>query len=200
MPRTDYPIKLFRDLKSWESWLAKHWARKPGLWLRIAKKASGLRSVNYAEAVEAALCHGWIDGQRLAHDARTFLQKFTPRRPRSIWSRINCEKVEALIAAGRMRHGGHAAVAAAKADGRWHAAYHPQRRARMPRELARALAARPKAKAFFATLSSQNRYAILFRITTAKKPETKTRRIVEFVAMLERGETLHPQRRTPGPA
>jgi uncharacterized protein YdeI (YjbR/CyaY-like superfamily) len=195
MRRTEYPIKLFKDRKSWESWLARHWARKPGLWLRIAKKASGLRSVNYAEALEVALCHGWIDGQRLSHDARTFLQKFTPRRSKSIWSKINIAKTRLLIAAGRMREGGHAAIKAAKADGRWNAAYQAQRLARVPRDLAAALAKRPAAKAFFATLSGQNRFAILFRITTAKKSETRSKRVIEFVAMLERGETIYPQRR-----
>ena len=194
MPPTDYPIKLFKDQKSWESWLAKHWARKPGLWLRIAKKASGLKSVNYAEALEAALCHGWIDGQRLAHDAHTFLQKFTPRRPKSIWSKINIAKTKVLIAAGRMKQGGHAAIASAKADGRWKAAYQAQRIARVPRDLALALAKNPAAKAFFATLSGQNRFAIIFRITTARKSETLSKLVIEFVAMLERGETIYPQR------
>lgn len=195
MPPTDYPIKLFKDRNSWESWLVKHWASKPGLWLRIAKKASGLKSVNYAEALEVALCHGWIDGQRLSHDARTFLQKFTPRRKKSIWSKINIAKTKVLIAAGRMRKGGHAAIAAAKADGRWKAAYQAQRIARVPRDLAAALARSPAAKAFFATLSGQNRFAIIFRITTAKKSETRTKRIIEFVAMLERREAIYPQRR-----
>ena len=194
MRPTDYPIKLFKDRKSWESWLAKHWAGKPGLWLRIAKKASGLRSVNYAEALEVALCHGWIDGQRRSHDARTFLQKFTPRRSKSIWSKINIAKTKVLIAAGRMREGGHAAIAAAKADGRWKAAYQAQRVARVPRELALALAKNPRAKTFFATLSGQNRFAVIFRVTTAKRAETRSKRVIEFVAMLERGETIYPQR------
>lgn len=195
MRPADYPIKHFKDRKSWETWLARHWDRAEGLWLRIAKKASGRRSVTHLEALDVALCHGWIDGQRLAHDARTFLQKFTPRRPRSIWSKINIEKTKTLIAAGLMRKGGHAAIAAAKADGRWAAAYQGQRVARVPRDLARALAEKPKARAFFATLSSQNRYAVLFRVTTAKKPETRARRIELFVAMLERGKTIYPQRR-----
>lgn len=191
---TDYSIKLFKDATAWESWLAKYGASKPGLWLRIAKKDSGLRSVNYAEALEVALCHGWIDGQKLPENARTWLQKFTPRRARSIWSKINCEKTENLIALGRMRPAGHAEIDRAKADGRWKAAYHPQKSNRVHPELAKALAKNPKAKAFFAVLSSRNRFAILFRVTTAKKAETRAKRIADFVARLARGEAPYPQR------
>ncbi|HZH41681.1 MAG TPA: YdeI/OmpD-associated family protein [Gemmatimonadales bacterium] len=194
MRPTDYPIKLFEDQKAWESWLARHGASKPGLWLRIAKKDSGLRSVNYAEALDVALCHGWIDGQKLPENDRTWLQKFTPRRARSIWSKINCEKTRALIAAGRMRPAGQAEIDRAKADGRWKAAYQPQASTRVPPDLAKALAASPKAKAFFAVLSSRNRFAILFRVTTAKKPETRMRRIKDFVARLAKGEAPYPQR------
>lgn len=193
MRPTDYPIKLFKDQESWASWLARNWAKADGLWLRIAKKESGLRSVNYAEALDVALCHGWIDGQKLPENARTWLQKFTPRRPRSIWSRINCEKTKVLIARGRMKKGGHAQIAAAKTDGRWKAAYEPQASTRVPPDLSKALAARPRAKAFFATLSSRNRFAILFRVTTAKKPETRARRIADFVTRLARGEAPYPQ-------
>jgi uncharacterized protein YdeI (YjbR/CyaY-like superfamily) len=192
---TDYPIKLFKDQNAWESWLAKNGAAKPGLWLRIAKKDSGLRSVNYAEALDVALCHGWIDGQKLPENDKTWLQKFTPRRARSIWSRINIKKTEVLIAAGRMRTAGHAEIERAKADGRWKAAYHPQRSTRVPPELTRALAKSPKAEAFFAILSSRNRFAILFRVTTAKKPETRMKRIADFVARLARGEAPYPQPR-----
>lgn len=193
MRPTDYPIKLFKDQKTWESWLAKYGASKPGLWMRIAKKESGLKSVNYAEALDAALCHGWIDGQKLPENARTWLQKFTPRRAKSIWSKINCEKTKALIAQGRMRPAGHAQIEAAKADGRWKAAYHPQASTRVPPDLSKALAANPKAKALFTVLSSRNRFAILFRVTTAKKPETRSRRIADFVARLARGEAPYPQ-------
>src|SRR5690349_17640132 len=172
MRPADYPIKLFIDQKSWDSCL---------------------RSVNYAEALDVALCHGWIDGQKLPENARTWLQKFTPRRARSIWSKINCEKTRALIAAGRMRPAGQAEIDRAKADGRWKAAYHPQRSNRVHPELAKALAKNPKAKAFFAVLSSRNRFAILFRVTTAKKPETRAKRIADFVARLARGEAPYPQ-------
>jgi len=193
MRPTDYPIKLFKDQKAWESWLTKYGASKPGLWLRIAKKDSGLRSVNYAEALDVALCHGWIDGQKLPENARTWLQKFTPRRARSIWSKINCEKTRALRAAGRMRPAGQAEIDRAKADGRWKAAYHPQRSTRVPPDLSKALAASPRAKAFFAVLSSRNRFAILFRVTTAKKPETRAKRIADFVSRLARGEATYPQ-------
>jgi uncharacterized protein YdeI (YjbR/CyaY-like superfamily) len=191
----DYPIKLFKDQNSWGLWLIKNGAAKPGLWLRIAKKDSGLKSVNYAEALDVALCHGWIDGQKLPENDKTWLQKFTPRRARSIWSMINIKKTEVLIAAGRMRKGGHAAIAAAKGDGRWKAAYHGQAVARVPRDLVQALAQSPKAKALFAVLSSRNRYAILFRVTTAKKPETRMKRIRDFVARLARGDTPYPQPR-----
>ena len=193
MRPTDYPIKLFHDQKSWDSWLARNGASKPGLWLRIAKKDSGLTSVNYAEALDVALCHGWIDGQKLPENARTWLQKFTPRRARSIWSKINCEKTRALRAAGRMRPAGQAEIDRAKADGRWKAAYHPQRSTRVPPDLSKALAASPRAKAFFAVLSSRNRFAILFRVTTAKKPETRAKRIADFVSRLARGEAPYPQ-------
>lgn len=193
MRPTDYPIKLFHGQKSWDSWLARNGASKPGLWLRIAKKDSGLKSVNYAEALDVALCHGWIDGQKLPENARTWLQKFTPRRARSIWSKINCEKTRVLIAAGRMRPAGQAEIDRAKADGRWKAAYHPQKSNRVHPELAKALAKNPKARAFFAVLSSRNRFAILFRVTTAKKPETRAKRIADFVARLARGEAPYPQ-------
>jgi len=194
-PPTDYPIRLFRSARHWEVWLARNFDRSRGLWLRIAKKDVALTSVTYVEALDVALCHGWIDSKKLSHDHLSFLQKFTPRGRRSIWSKINCGKVELLIAAGRMRKGGHAAVAAAKADGRWDAAYQPQRVGRIPPDLARALSRHPRAKAHYAALSSQNRYAILFRVTTAKQPETRARRIAHFVRMLGEGKTLHPQRR-----
>ena len=195
-PRRKLPIKLFRTQDAWETWLLRHYASSPGLWLRIAKKAARITSVTYAEALDVALCHGWIDGQRLSHDDQTFLQKFTPRGPRSIWSKINVGKVEALIAEGRMRDGGREAVEQAKADGRWSSAYHPQRSATPPRDLLQALARSPRAKALFAELSSQNRYAILFRVTTAQRPETRAKRIARFVEMLAQGKTIYPQKRT----
>ena len=151
-----------------------------------------IESVRYPEVLESALCFGWVDGRREALDERFFLQRFTPRRPRSKWSRINREHAERLIAAGRMRRAGLADVERAKADGRWEAAYESQSRTVVPDDLERELDTRPKAKAFFSQLSSQSRYAILYRLQDAKKPETRAQRLAKFVAMLEAGETIHP--------
>lgn len=181
-----------KTAKSWETWLARHQASSTGIQLKIAKKDSGIASVTYAEAVEAALCQGWIDGQRNALDAEFFLQKFTPRRARSIWSRINCDKAMALIASGRMQPAGLAEVERAKADGRWDAAYDAQSKMAVPDDLAALLAKKPKAKAFFESLDSRNRFAILFRLQTAKKAETRERRLAQFFAMLQRGEKIYP--------
>lgn len=164
----------------------------PGVWLRLAKVASGIPSPTYAEALDAALCYGWIDSQKKSFDADTWLQRFTPRGPKSVWSKINREKVAALIDAGRMRSAGLAAVEAAKADGRWDAAYDSQRTASVPEDFQAALDASPAAHALFGTLNSVNRYAILWRIQTARKAETRARRIEQLVAMLARGEKLHP--------
>jgi uncharacterized protein YdeI (YjbR/CyaY-like superfamily) len=191
-PSPDYPIVLFADRTAFRSWLSAHHASQPGLWLRIAKAASPLRSVTYAEALDVALCFGWIDGQKRSYDADSFLQKFTPRQKRSPWSKRNREHVERLIAAGEMDSAGLAAVEAAKADGRWDRAYDSPSTVTMPEDLQAALAEHPEARAFFETLKGANRYAILYRIQTAVKPETRARRIAEFVAMLERGETLYP--------
>ncbi len=185
-------VKLFKDQKSWDNWLAKHGESSPGLWLRLAKKSARLKSVTYAEAVEAALCHGWIDGQRKTFDAESFIQKYTPRRPKSIWSKINRTKALELIEAGRMRPGGHAEIEKARQNGLWEAAYDSHRTAVPPEDLVAALEQSPEAKAFFETLNSQNRYAILFRIQTATKSETRKRRIEEFVAMLGAHRKLHP--------
>ena len=181
-----------KTTKSWETWLAKHHASSPGIWLQIAKKDSGIASTTHAEALEAALCQGWIDGQRNAMDAQFFLQKFTPRRARSTWSKINCDKAMALIASGRMQPAGLAEVERAKADGRWDAAYDAQSKITVPEDLAALLAKKPKAKAFFESLDSRNRFAILFRLQTAKKAETRERRLALFFAMLQRGEKIHP--------
>ena len=191
-PVSDYPIVLFADRTAFRAWLSAHHASQPGLWLRIAKAASPLQSVTYAEALDLALCFGWIDGQKRRHDADSFLQKFTPRRQRSAWSKRNREHVERLIAAGEMHPAGLAAVAAAKADGRWDRAYDSPGTVTVPDDLQAALDEHPEASAFFGTLTGTNRYAILYRIQTAVKPETRARRIAEFVAMLERKETLHP--------
>jgi uncharacterized protein YdeI (YjbR/CyaY-like superfamily) len=178
--------------KSWAAWLAKHHAGSPGIRLQIAKKDSGIASVTHAEALEAALCQGWIDGQRNALDAQFFLQKFTPRRARSTWSKINCGKALALIASGDMQPAGLAEVQRAQADGRWDAAYDAQSKIAVPGDLAALLAKKPKAKAFFASLDSRNRFAILFRLQTAKKAETRERRLALFFAMLQRGEKIYP--------
>ena len=187
----DLPIHLFADPGELEAWLEKNGTSSDGVWLKIAKKGSGERSVTYAEALELALCFGWIDSQKRGFDATYFLQRFTPRRPRGRWSKINREKAEALIAAEQMRPAGLAEVEAAKADGRWEAAYEGQRTATVPEDLQRELDASPAAAEFFAGLDSANRYAIVYRLNDAKKPETRQRRLHKFVAMLERGEKIH---------
>jgi uncharacterized protein YdeI (YjbR/CyaY-like superfamily) len=182
----------FATQQDWEAWLDEHHAETPGLWLKIAKQAAGRPSVTYAEALESALCYGWIDGQKASFDDAHWLQKFTPRRARSGWSRVNREKATALIAAGRMRPAGLNEVERAKADGRWDAAYDSQRAITVPADLQSALDAEPEAKAFFATLDSHNRYAVLYRIQTAKKPETRAARIQTFVEMLAQRRKLYP--------
>jgi uncharacterized protein YdeI (YjbR/CyaY-like superfamily) len=188
----DLPIVLFATAAELEVWLEENHANSPGLWLKIAKKGTDPPSVSYAEALELALCFGWIDSQKRGFDERYFLQRFTPRRPRGRWSRINREKVEGLLAAGSMRPAGLAEVEAAKADGRWEAAYESQGNAKVPDDLQRELDANPAAAEFFAQLDGANRYAILYRLEEARKPETRKRRLVKFVAMLERGEKIHP--------
>ena len=180
----------FASAAAWEAWLEAHHASAAGVWVMIAKKASGIESVSYPEAVDSAICFGWIDGRREALDERHFRQRFTPRGPRSRWSQINVAKVERLSAAGRMRPAGLAEVERARADGRWAAAYAGQRTMTVPEDLQRELDARPQAAAFFADLNSQNRYAILYRLHDAKRPETGARRLAKFVAMLEAGETI----------
>jgi uncharacterized protein YdeI (YjbR/CyaY-like superfamily) len=186
------PVIPFASPAEWEEWLEAHHAVSDGLWIKMAKKGSGIESVRDPEVIEIALCFGWIDSRREALDERYFLQRYTPRRPRSRWSRINRERVERLIAEGRMRPAGLAEVERAKADGRWDAAYAGQRSAAVPEDLRHELDARPAAKAFFAELSGQNRYAIIYRLQDAKKPETRARRLAKFVAMLEAGETIYP--------
>lgn len=186
----DLPIAVFDTPRDMEGWLEENSA-SDGAWLKIAKKGSGATTVSYAEALEVALCFGWIDSQKQGFDERYFLQRFTPRRPRGRWSRINREKAEELIAAGRMRSAGLAEVEAAKADGRWDAAYEGQRTALVPDDLQRELEASPAAAEFFAKLDSANRYAILYRLDEAKKSETRERRLRKYVEMLERGEKIH---------
>ena len=189
-PGQPLPTRHFRDVAAWEKWLEAN-GGAPGLWLKIAKKDTGIASVSYAEALDVALCHGWIDGLKRSFDAQFFLQRFTPRKAKSLWSKINVGKAEALIAAGRMRAGGLREIEAAKADGRWGAAYHGASRMEVPEELAQALAKNRKAKAFFDTLDRTNRYAFCWRVQTAMKPETKRARVEKFVAMLARGEKIH---------
>jgi uncharacterized protein YdeI (YjbR/CyaY-like superfamily) len=188
----DLPSLRFASAAEWEAWLERNHAARDGVWIEIAKKGTGIDSVRYPEALESALCFGWIDGRREALDERHFLQRYTPRRSRSRWSKINRATAERLIAEGRMRPAGLAEVERAKADGRWDAAYEGQRRMTVPDDLQRELDARPQAMASFGQLSSQNRYAILYRLQDAKRPETRARRLATFVAMLEAGETIHP--------
>ncbi|RZI79463.1 MAG: bacteriocin-protection protein [Rubrivivax sp.] len=189
-PSADTPT-LFKSAQAFDSWLRQHHATSDGLWLQIAKRGASEASVTYPEAVEAALCWGWIDGQKKSLDAHYFLQRFTPRRARSVWSKINVDKVAALIHEGRMQARGLAQVEAAKADGRWARAYDGARTSVVPDDLTAALDAAPVAKAFFSTINAANRYAILWRIQTAVKAETRARRISQLVEMLARGETLH---------
>lgn len=190
MSKDQLPIRGFASAKAFGSWLGKQHAKSPGIWLQIPKRGGGKSGPTYAEALDEALRFGWIDSQRATFDDTCFLQRFTPRGPKSKWSKINREKVAVLIAAGRMEAPGLAAVEAAKADGRWDAAYDSHRTATVPPDLQLALDADPKAKVFFAGLSSQNRYSILYRIQDAKRTDTRARRIEKFVAMCARGETL----------
>jgi len=187
----DLPILLFATPPDLEAWLEVNFEESDGLWLKIAKKGAPEPSVTYAEALEVALCFGWIDSQKRGLDETHFLQRFTPRRPRGRWSRINRDKAEGLIAAGAMRPAGLTEVEAAKADGRWEAAYEGQRTAKVPEDLQRELDSNQAAREFFAGLDSANRYAIVYRLNDAKKPETRERRLRKFVAMLERGEKIH---------
>jgi len=191
MASDELPVLPFPSAGAWEAWLRREHARAAGVWLKIAKKDSGIASVTYSEALDVALCFGWIDGQKRGFDDTWFLQRFTPRKRGSRWSRINTEHAERLLAAGRMHAAGLAQVEAARADGRWDDAYDGQRTASVPADLQAALDADPAAAAFFATLRGANRYAILYRVQDAKRPETRARRIDRFVAMLARGETLH---------
>lgn len=185
------PVLPFASKKKWADWLARQHGKSAGVWLKIAKKEAGVASVTYEEALDVALCYGWIDGQKKGFDDRFWLQKFTPRGPKSIWSKINTEKAERLIASGEMQPAGLKAIELAKRDGRWQAAYASQKNVTIPEDLQAALDKNKKAKAFFATLNSVNRYAILFRVHNAKKPETRARRIQQFVEMLARGEKIH---------
>jgi uncharacterized protein YdeI (YjbR/CyaY-like superfamily) len=187
---------LVADAAAWRGWLRVNHANAPGVWLVLAKKGTAEpTSLSYAEALDEALCQGWIDGQLRRRDAATYVQRFTPRRAGSAWSKYNVGHAERLIAEGRMRAAGRRAIEAAQADGRWDAAYEGQATIAMPADLQRAIDANPRARAMFEVLTSQNRYALILRVGQAKRPATRARRIEQFVAMLARGETLHPQRR-----
>ena len=192
MATDELPVMSFESTDAWDAWLAAHHADSPGLWLKIAKKGTVGATISYSQALDVALCHGWIDGQKGRYDDDYWLQRFTPRKPASKWSKINTERVAALTASGRMRPAGLREVERARADGRWEQAYESQSRVTVPEDLARALAANERARAFFATLDSANRYAILYRIGTAKKPETRAKRIDTFVAMLSEHKKIHP--------
>lgn len=187
----DLPVLAFESAEAFEAWLAKNHSDPAGIWVRFAKKGSGIESVTYAEAVDIALCWGWIDGQAKAIDDQWYVQRFTQRRARSPWSKRNVAKTEALIAAGRMKPPGMAEIERAQADGRWEAAYAGPRTMEVPEDLQRELDARPEAAAFFATLNSANRYAILWNLQQAKRADTRKRRLEKYVGMLERGEKVH---------
>jgi uncharacterized protein YdeI (YjbR/CyaY-like superfamily) len=189
--RAGLPVIAFADAAALECWLEAQPASCPGLWIKFAKAGSGIESVTKAEAIDAALCRGWIDGQLDKYDDKHWLIRFTPRKARSKWSQVNRARATELLAAGRMRPAGLAQIEAAKADGRWDAAYAPASKAEVPADLQAALDKSPAAAAFFATLTGANRYAILYRIGAVKKAETRARKILDFVAMLERHETVH---------
>lgn len=186
------PIMSFETQQDWERWLTEHHTGTKGIWLKIAKKETGILSVNYSEALDSALCYGWIDGQKASVDGQYWLQKFTPRRPKSIWSKVNCDKATALIAEGRMQPAGIRQVELAKADGRWESAYESQSKITIPADFQSELDKNQKAKDFFSALDSINRYAILFRIHSAKKPATRSARINKFIEMLSNNQKIYP--------
>ena len=184
-------VRGFKARTDFVDWLEKHHKTSPALWVRIARKGSGIKSITYAEGVEVALCYGWIDAQKLPENETAWLQRFMPRRPRSIWSKVNREKALALIANGQMTQAGLVEIERAKTDGRWDAAYDSQAGASVPPDFEDALERHPKAKEFFKSINAANRYAITWRLQTAKKAETRAKRIQSFIEMLEKGETLH---------
>lgn len=185
-------VMPFGTARDWEAWLYEHHTDTKGIWLKIAKKGTRIPSVSYAEALDSALCYGWIDGQKASFDEQYWLQKFTPRGPKSMWSKVNCDKVDALAAEGRMQPAGIRQVELARADGRWDLAYDSQSKITMPADLQLELDKNQEAQDFFNTLNSVNRYAILYRIQTAKKPETRAALIQKYVSMLSNHQKLHP--------
>ena len=186
------PMQTFKSSADFRQWLAQNHAASSGIWLRFFKKASGEESLTYAQALDQALCFGWIDGQKKPFDAQSWLQRFTPRRPKSAWSKINTEHVVRLTKDGVMMAAGLKAVAAAKADGRWQAAYASQRNAGPPEDFLKELSKNKKAMAFFETLNKANVYAIVYRLATAKKPETRAKRMKTILAMMAQGKKFHP--------
>ncbi len=191
IPKPEQPVMFFETPQEFEQWLVQNHVGHQGIWLRMFKKGTKKPSLNYAQALDVALCYGWIDGQSKSYDDESWIQRFTIRGKKSIWSIRNTEHVERLTKAGLMKPSGQAAIDAAKADGRWDNAYASSKNAEMPPDFIAALNNNPKAKAFFETINSANVYAIYFRIKTVKKAETRERKIKEFVVMLERGETVH---------
>ena len=196
--KTAEAVRLFHGPNAWQEWLEKNHLKSNGLWLRLAKKGSGLKSVSYSEAVEIALCYGWIDGQKKAESEQAWLQRFLPRSARSIWSKINREKALALIAQDHMKSAGLKAIEAAKENGTWESAYDSPRSAEVPTDLQAALDASPRAREFFQSLDRANRYAVLFRIQTVKKTLTRAAKIRHFVEMLERNQRIHEPRKLRG--
>ena len=194
------PVRLFAIQADWAAWLEKEHRHSQGLWLRLAKKGSGLQSVTYGEALEVALCYGWIDGQKRGDSDQAWLQRFLPRSANSIWSKINRDKAVALIASGRMNAAGLEAVEATKKAGRWDATYDSPKAAKVPEDFEAAMDTSPRAKKFFQSLDGANRYAVLFRIQTVKKAETRARKIRDFIEMLERNETIHQPRKARRPS
>lgn len=195
-PATDskqgLPIIPFASQREWETWLEARHATSKGLWLKIAKRDSGIGTVSSAEAIDSALCYGWIDGQLGSYDEQFWLQRFTPRSRKSKWSRVNRDKAAELLRQGRLKPAGLAQVEQARQDGRWDAAYEPQSSATVPDDLQRALDQNPAAQVFFAALDSRNRYAILYRLQDAKQPETRARRLEQYIAMLNEHKKLYP--------
>lgn len=189
---TDTPVLMCEHTDAWKTWLKENHDTSRGVWLRLAKKAAGTESVSYREAIDAALCYGWIDGRKMADDEQYWLQKFTPRSAKSIWSKINREKALVLVERGEMKAAGVREIERAKADGRWDSAYDSAGTSTVPDDFSEALNRCPAAREFFETLDRRNRYSILFRIQTAKKAETRAKRIAQLTAMLERRETLYP--------
>jgi uncharacterized protein YdeI (YjbR/CyaY-like superfamily) len=192
MPKEfDLPVKEFKTQAAWEKWLAKNHDKSPGVWMRFYKKASGVKSMNYDQALDEALCYGWIDGQTNKYDDVSWVQRFTPRRPRSIWSKRNVGHVDRLTKAGKMRPSGQAQIDAAKADGRWSVAYDSHSTMEIPEDFLKALAKNKKALAFFESLNKANLYSIVFRLQTAKKPETREKRMKQILEMMKNGEKFH---------